>query len=73
MACIPDSVVKGNPGDELVLYGFGQVHDTASSGSPYVGKVEAFLRMNEIPYKASIIKGDLGGSPKATVSRNRKH
>lgn len=68
MVCAEDSAVKGNPADEVVLYGWPTLHDTVSSLSPYVGKVEAFMRMNDIPYSISLIKGGLGGSPKGTVS-----
>lgn len=64
---IPDSVEKGNPNDKLVLYGFGATNDTATSMSPFVGKVETFLRMNDIPYEVEAVKGAMGKSPKHTV------
>lgn len=65
---IPDSVEKGNPDDNLVLYGFGTVNDTAGSRSPFVGKVEAFLRMNGIPYEVEPLSG-VDKSPKKMVRR----
>lgn len=65
VADIPDSAVKGDPKDMVVLYGWSTLDDTVSSLSPYVGKVEAYLRMNEIPYEVRLIKGDLRESPKA--------
>lgn len=68
-AVIADSVEKGNPDDKLILHGFGALNDTVSSFSPYVAKVETFLRMNEIPYEVEAVKGDLDRSPKKTVRR----
>lgn len=64
---IPDSVEKGNPGDNLILYGFGGANDTVGSLSPYVGKVETYLRMNDIPYEAVELKTGVGKSPKKLV------
>lgn len=68
MSSIADSVTKGNPEDALVLYGFGVIKGTVSCVSPYVGKVELFLRMNEIPYEVKYLRRGSGSSPKGTVS-----
>lgn len=64
-----DSVEKGNPDDHLLLYGFGSLNETTSSFSPYVAKVETFLRMNGIAYQVEAVKGNLERSPKKTVRR----
>lgn len=68
-AVIPDSVEKGNPDDKVVLYGFGSMNDMVGSASPYVGKVEAYLRMNDIPYEVETVMGDFRKSPKKMVRR----
>ncbi|CAL8468263.1 g7802 [Coccomyxa elongata] len=41
---IPDSLQSGTPSDEITLIGFPRVSDVVSSCSPYVAKVEAWLR-----------------------------
>lgn len=67
MEPIADSVTKGDAGDKLVLCGFGVVKGTVSCASPYVGKVEVFLRMNDIPYEVEHLRRGSANSPKGTV------
>lgn len=65
--CIPDSVEKGSAAEEVVLYGFRAMNDTVGSMSPYVGKVETFMRMNDIPYRGEVLMGGAEKSPKKMV------
>ncbi|GMH41114.1 hypothetical protein BSKO_09024 [Bryopsis sp. KO-2023] len=68
---IPDSIEKGNVDDPLTICGFGCLGGTISCASPYVGKVETFCRMNDIPYEV-LSPGDKKSkkapkSPKSTL------
>ncbi|CAD7698786.1 unnamed protein product [Ostreobium quekettii] len=51
---IPDSAKSGDPSARLVLHGSPPNGDTASSGSPFVAKVELFLRINGLDYDADV-------------------
>ena len=63
---IPDSAKSGNPDDRVLLHGMASVNSLASSLSPYVAKVEAFLRFIGLEYDVdSNFKG-----PKGKVIRN---
>lgn len=67
-SAIADSVEKGAAEGELMLYGgAGTINDTVGNASPYTGKVEAFLRMNGIPYGVGVLGGDYRKSPKKMV------
>eukprot|EP00803_Ostreobium_quekettii_P010676 evm.model.scf_562.3 EVM.evm.TU.scf_562.3 scf_562:50296-53381(-) len=60
---IPDSTVSGSPDDKLVLHGVGPMGNTASSVSPFVTKVELFLRIMGLDYEADV---NFGG-PKGKI------
>lgn len=62
-----DSVERGNPTEKLTLFGFDSVNQTVGSRFPFVGRVKAFLRMNEIPYGVIAVKETARNSPKKMV------
>ncbi|CAK0782054.1 hypothetical protein CVIRNUC_005540 [Coccomyxa viridis] len=45
-----DTPEAGNESDEIVLYGFERLSDVVASFSPYVAKVEAWMRFVGLPY-----------------------
>ncbi|CAD7699805.1 unnamed protein product [Ostreobium quekettii] len=61
---VKDSVTAGDASKPLVVYGFEPWGSTASSSSPFVAKVETFLRMAGIDYEAN---PSMEGSPKGKV------
>ncbi|CAD7705474.1 unnamed protein product [Ostreobium quekettii] len=61
---IPDSAKSGSPGDRLVLHGSPPMGDLASASSPFVAKVELFLRIMGIDYDADFnMNGPKGKIP----------
>lgn len=52
---IKDSIKEGNKENDIILYGMYNRGGT-SSVSPFVGKVELYLRMNNIPYEVEELK-----------------
>ncbi|KAK9914853.1 hypothetical protein WJX75_001317 [Coccomyxa subellipsoidea] len=62
---VPDTVQLGRRSDEITLIGFPRVSDVVSSCSPYVAKVEAWLRFVGLPYTRK--NGAPSDSPKGQL------
>ncbi|BDA43783.1 Failed axon connections homolog [Coccomyxa sp. Obi] len=62
---VPDSLRSGSPSNEITLIGFPRVSDVVSSCSPYVAKVEAWLRFVRLPYTRT--NGGPNDSPKGQL------
>ncbi|CAD7699806.1 unnamed protein product [Ostreobium quekettii] len=59
-----DSATEGDASKPLVVYGFTPLGGTASSASPFVSKLETYLRMAGIDYEARV---GMSGAPKGKV------
>lgn len=69
---IKDSEKSGKPQDTVILHGFPSRNGT-SSASPFVGKIELYLRMNSIPYEIKMTNTQMKAPKKkvTTTSTNK--
>ncbi|CAD7701447.1 unnamed protein product [Ostreobium quekettii] len=64
LSVVQDSATVGDPGKPLMIFGFPPINGTTSSASPFVSKLETFLRMADIDYEAT---AGITGAPKGKV------
>lgn len=62
--CVRETPKSGDPTKPLVIVGLPTIGDVASSGSPFVGKLDLYCKMADIPYTP---EKNIGGGPKGKI------